>query len=322
MRISIAMATYNGAIHIQEQLDSFLAQTRQPDELVVCDDGSSDATLDILGRFRGKAQFSVSIFRNSTNLGFTKNFEKALSNCSGDLILLSDQDDVWFANKVDVLEKAFLANPEKLVAIHDGKLVDEELVWHGATILGQVIAGFGSKNFLATGALTALRREFLSYTLPIPDGIVGHDVWLHNIAQLVNTRFIIDQPLQSIRRHGSNTSYWIASSIQKINKLDVWKSQFRTAVAKGYEDRILINESSQIYLKNLKNLKNHEGVFSREALKESLCFLVKERKALDRRDSLSKADPLKRRALSLQMLFRGEYVFFNGIKSFLRDIAR
>jgi len=313
------MATYNGAIHLQEQLDSFLAQTRQPDELVVCDDGSTDATLDILGRFCQKASFSVKIFRNDTNLGFTKNFEKALSNCSGDLILLSDQDDVWFANKVDVLEKAFLANPKRLVAVHDGKLVDEKLVWHGATKLGQVIAGFGSENSLVMGALTALRREFLLYALPIPNGIVGHDVWLHNIAQLLNTRFVINQPLQSIRRHGSNASNWIASSIEKINRLDVWRSQFQTSVATGYEDRILINESSQACLKNLLNPK---VMFSPEAIEKGLSFLAQERKALDNRNSLLKANPLKRKILSLQMLFRGDYRFFNGIRSFLRDIAR
>jgi cellulose synthase/poly-beta-1,6-N-acetylglucosamine synthase-like glycosyltransferase len=319
MRISIAMATYNGAIHLQEQLDSFLAQTRQPDELVVCDDGSTDATLDILGRFCQKASFSVKIIRNDTNLGFTKNFEKALSNCSGDLILLSDQDDVWFANKVDVLEKAFLAEPKKLLAVHDGKLVDEKLVWHGATKLGQVIAGFGSDNSLVMGALTALRREFLLYALPIPNGIVGHDVWLHNIAQLLNTRFVINQPLQCIRRHASNTSNWIASSIEKINRLDVWRSQFQTSVATGYEDRIFINESGQACLKNLLNQK---VMFSPEVIEKSLCFLAQERKALDNRNSLLKANPLKRKILSVQMLFRGDYRFFNGIRSFLRDIAR
>ena len=71
MRISIAMATYNGAKYLQEQLESFLSQTRQPDELIVCDDGSGDATLDILERFRQSAPFAVQIHRNETRLGFT-----------------------------------------------------------------------------------------------------------------------------------------------------------------------------------------------------------------------------------------------------------
>src|SRR5215217_2190591 len=102
MRISIAMATYNGAGYLQEQLESFLSQTRQPDELIVCDDGSGDATLDILERFRQSVPFAVQIHRNETRLGFTKNFEKALLKCSGDLVFLSDQDDVWFAPKVAV----------------------------------------------------------------------------------------------------------------------------------------------------------------------------------------------------------------------------
>jgi glycosyltransferase involved in cell wall biosynthesis len=127
VRISIAMAAYNGAKYLQEQLDSFLSQTRQPDELIVCDDGSSDATRDILERFRQSAPFAVQIHRNETRLGFTKNFEKALLRCSGDLVFLSDQDDVWFTTKVDVVEKALLSHPEKLLVVHDGKLVDEKL---------------------------------------------------------------------------------------------------------------------------------------------------------------------------------------------------
>lgn len=319
MRISIAMATYNGAQHLQEQLDSFCSQTRQPDELVVCDDGSSDATLDIVERFRQKAPFDLRLHRNATNLGFTKNFEKALSNCSGDVIVLSDQDDVWFPNKLDVLEKSFLANPEKFVVVHDGQLVDEHLVWHGATKLGQILAGIGSANSLVMGALTAIRQEFLSYALPIPDGVVGHDVWLHNIAQLLDTRLVINQPLQSIRRHTSNTSNWIASSVRPIGKLDVWRSQFKTVVATAYDDRLRINEASQDLLKRLLHDKNN---FSRDAIEKSLAYLGAEQTALNYRSRLATSSWPNQKIMSLKMLLSGDYQFFNGYKSFFRDITR
>ncbi len=94
LRISIAMCTYNGARFLPEQLASFAAQERLPDELVVCDDGSTDATMEILQDFAATALFEVRVERNPQNLGFVRNFEKTLSLCTGDIVFLSDQDDV------------------------------------------------------------------------------------------------------------------------------------------------------------------------------------------------------------------------------------
>jgi glycosyltransferase involved in cell wall biosynthesis len=319
MRISIAMATYNGAKYLQEQLNSFLAQTRLPDELIVCDDGSIDATLDILQDFRKHATFTVQIYRNEVNLGFTKNFEKALLKSSGNLIFLSDQDDVWFANKVEVMERAFLANPEKLLIVHDGKLVDEKLDWHGATKLGQVLTGFRSTKGLIMGALTVLRREILPCVLPIPDKILGHDAWLHNIAHLLDARLVLDKSLQSIRRHSSNNSNWIASSTKKIDGFDVLMNQLRTPVASGYEDRILINTSSY---KRLIQLSTQGNMFSQNAIECSLKYLTLERDALKYRNSIPRVGSIKRKSMSLHFLLRGGYSYFNGFKSFLRDFTR
>ena len=95
MRISIAMTTYNGSKYLNDQLKSFSQQDQAPDELIVCDDGSSDNTIKILEKFSLNAPFDVKIYQNESNLGFTKNFENALSKCTGDLIFLSDQDDIW-----------------------------------------------------------------------------------------------------------------------------------------------------------------------------------------------------------------------------------
>ena len=100
--ISIAMATYNGEKYLAEQLDSILAQTVQDFELIVCDDCSSDSTAEILSRYAEKDS-RIKIFVNEKNLGFVKNFEKAVSLCSGEYIALSDQDDVWFAGHLEIL---------------------------------------------------------------------------------------------------------------------------------------------------------------------------------------------------------------------------
>jgi len=110
-RVSIAMCTYNGARHIQEQLDSIAAQTRLPDELVVCDDIASDSTVEIVKSFISKVSFPVRLYINEENLGIWKNKEKAISLCTGDVIFLSDWDDVWKPNKIDKILAAFAKRP-------------------------------------------------------------------------------------------------------------------------------------------------------------------------------------------------------------------
>src|SRR4051812_29809463 len=98
--VSVAMATYNGAEFIRDQLRSLALQKRLPDELVVSDDGSTDDTVDILEAFAETAPFPVRISVNRENLGFTRNFERAILGCGGDIIYICDQDDVWFPNKI------------------------------------------------------------------------------------------------------------------------------------------------------------------------------------------------------------------------------
>ena len=319
MRISIAMATYNGAAHIQQQLESFLSQTYPPDEVVVCDDCSTDETIEILESFRENAPFTVAIQRNEKNLGYTKNFEKALQNCSGELIFLSDQDDVWFPNKVERVTDVFLAHPDKLLVIHDGELVDENLVSHGATKLRQIKKGYGTDKSFVTGALTAIRSSFLPYIIPIPLGIIGHDRWIHNLARLVKTRIVIDQALQLIRRHSSNTSTWVASSVHRISWWDVLRSQLETPAANGYLERLRMNEASQT---RLRNTTNNDDLFSTEVISEAINYLIREQKALLARESLLGQKSFNRKVLSVQLLLRNDYRFFDGYKSFFRDIAR
>lgn len=313
------MATYNGAAHIQQQLESFLSQTYPPDEVVVCDDCSTDETIEILESFRESAPFTVAIHRNEKNLGYTKNFEKALQNCSGELIFLSDQDDVWFPNKVERVTDVFLAHPDKLLVIHDGELVDENLVSHGATKLRQIKKGYGTDKSFVTGALTAIRSSFLPYIIPIPLGIIGHDRWIHNLARLVKTRIVIDQALQLIRRHSSNTSTWVASSVHRISWWDVLRSQLETPAANGYLERLRMNEASQI---RLRNTTNNDDLFSTEVISEAINYLIREQKALLARESLLGQKSFNRKVLSVQLLLRNDYRFFDGYKSFFRDIAR
>ena len=99
-RFSVALCTYNGAQYLPDQLESIVAQTRLPDELVVGDDHSTDDTVNILEDFAAGAPFPVRLHVNETNLGVVKNFEATILRCQGNLTALCDQDDVWLRNKV------------------------------------------------------------------------------------------------------------------------------------------------------------------------------------------------------------------------------
>lgn len=125
MKISVALCTYNGEKYLKEQLDSILSQSVLPDEIVVCDDVSQDSTFDILQQYKNQYPEIFKIERNKENLGYVKNFEKAIMMCSGNLIFLSDQDDIWFENKVESIRNALSENPNINVICHNIELFSE-----------------------------------------------------------------------------------------------------------------------------------------------------------------------------------------------------
>ena len=123
MKISIALATYNGTRYLREQLDSFVAQSRPPDELVITDDNSTDDTISIIKSFASQAPFEIRYSVNEKNIGYTANFERAIQQCTGDLIFLSDQDDIWLPEKIARIEAEFEQNPAALLIMCDALLV-------------------------------------------------------------------------------------------------------------------------------------------------------------------------------------------------------
>src|SRR5436189_3186722 len=194
MRISVAMCTYNGAPYVREQLASIAGQKRLPDELNISDDGSHDATLSIVKEFARTAPFPVAVSVNPRNVGTVKNFEKAISLCTGDVICLSDCDDAWETHKLEMIERCFLNEPGTGVIFSDAELVDAQLKPLGRTLSASV--GFDSRRkrrvrngksldiclaqqAFVTGATMAYRAEFNDIILPIPDeGPLYHDGWI------------------------------------------------------------------------------------------------------------------------------------------------
>jgi len=321
MKISIALATYNGEKYLKEQLDSYIKQKRQPDEIVVCDDVSSDNTVAILEEFKKIVPFTVLIIKNDINLGYIKNFEKALSLCTGDIVFFSDQDDIWLENKIEKIEKIFESNTNISLIVHDAELVDTNLKSTGLTKLKQLLSGGYKEKDFATGTLSALRKNIIDIVLPFPPNISGgHDGWVHSIASLLNQRLVVNDVLQKLRRHEDNTSEWVVNSLKKINKLDTWKSQASTVVATSYKDRLYYNNSLRLRFEKVEaNIIDENHKINYKNIYETLSL---EYFSLSKRETLLSKNFIIRKWMAILMLVNGDYRYFNGIKSFLRDFIR
>jgi glycosyltransferase involved in cell wall biosynthesis len=216
VRVSVVMATFNGAGFVAEQIGSILAQTRRPDEFVVADDGSHDETLEIVRRLLGAAPgIDVVVLPSGGGLGVAANFERGLRAATGDVIALSDQDDVWHPDRLSTALSAF--DDAALLQHADAIIVDEagrpagyrlfEALAVGAGELEEVAAGGAFALYLrrnlATGAATILRAGLRDLALPVPPGWI-HDEWLAMIAAAFGGVQILDRPVIDYRQHGSN----------------------------------------------------------------------------------------------------------------------
>lgn len=216
--VSVALCTFQGARHLREQLDSIAAQTYQPAEVVVCDDGSQDDTLAILANFAERVAFPVHIYRNEHQLGSTRNFEKAIGLCRGDLIALSDQDDRWHPSKLEVLSET-LCDSEIGGVFTDGLLMDDSSTLTGGSLWSQNLfqnceSAFGRKakkasaeaallrNNMVTGATVMFRSSLREKILPFPMEWV-HDGWLAWMLVLHSRLIAIPDSLIHYRIHAS-----------------------------------------------------------------------------------------------------------------------
>lgn len=126
MKTSVALCTYNGEQYLAEQLDSILSQSVKVNEIVICDDGSSDKTKEILLQYQKKFPNIFKLYFNDETMGYVRNFEQTIEKCTGDLIFLSDQDDVWLPEKIQTITHYLAAHPEIKVFAHEIELLYED----------------------------------------------------------------------------------------------------------------------------------------------------------------------------------------------------
>ncbi|MEO8262690.1 MAG: glycosyltransferase family 2 protein [Pseudolysinimonas sp.] len=224
LTVSVALCTYNGARFVAEQLRGILAQTRPAAQLIVADDGSTDGTLDVVEATVAAHRAShpgstpaLRILTGDRHFGVAANFGRALAAADGDLIALSDQDDVWYPDRLARLVAACEAVPEALLIHSDARLIDEHGTDLGTTLfaalpvaaheLALIHEGRGFEAYihrnLATGATCIIRRGLRDVALPIPDGWV-HDEWLAMLSSALARTDVVEEPLTGYRQHGSN----------------------------------------------------------------------------------------------------------------------
>jgi glycosyltransferase involved in cell wall biosynthesis len=215
-RVSVAMATYNGARYLGEQLASIAQQTLKPCELIICDDGSTDDTLAVAEAFASIAPFPVQVLRNDMRLHFRANFMKCARLCRGELIAFCDQDDVWRTDKLALVSDAF-EDEEVVLVYHNARIFSaaqgvQGLVFDAARPSG-VDAPLSRTPFDMPPGLTQTFRRCL---LPLSDlrentldywseGVeLAHDQWIHLLASSLGKVVYLAETLADYRQHENN----------------------------------------------------------------------------------------------------------------------
>ena len=217
--ISVAMTSYNGEKYIAKQISSILDNLSENDELIISDDGSTDSTLDVIKSFHDKR---IRVYEGPHD-GINRNFANAIKHCKGKYIFLSDQDDIWYPNKVKKVVAAFKRN-KCLIVQHDAKVTDGngKVLISSFSRYRRVTPGF-VKNFMRNtyhGCCMAISSEIKKDILPFPKTGCFHDYWIGLIANLKGKTVFIDDVLMEYKRYDGN-----ASSFKPYSKLTQLKNR-------------------------------------------------------------------------------------------------
>ena len=217
MKISVCLATYNGEKYIKEQLDSILPQLSANDEIIISDDNSTDDTINII---RSLNDERIKIYVNKTK-GIVKNFENALNNASGDIIFLSDQDDVWKNDKVKKILSAFSSDNSLTLVFSNAEIIDENGISKNYNFFKDneanytsIFKAFFKNQFL--GCTIAFKSELKSKILPFPYGIPMHDWWIGVLSLFYGKVKFLNESLISYRRHNNNVTSESSSNLLSI----------------------------------------------------------------------------------------------------------
>jgi len=208
--VSIAMATYNGEKFLKDQLDSIINQTYKNMEIIICDDCSTDNTINIIKNFQSQDK-RIRLYQNNSQLGVLKNFEKAISLCRGEYIAISDQDDIWLPNKMAIMLSKI---EENVLIYHDDILIDKAgRVIHNSFFESNEIVINKEHDTKAlildnwiSGHACMFSSQLKKDILPIGHQMEHYDMWIAIVASKVGKIKYLNKQLVLWRQHGTNTS--------------------------------------------------------------------------------------------------------------------
>lgn len=310
-KISVALCTFNGEKYIKEQLESIIGQTKRPDEIIIVDDGSTDKTVEICNRILRQFLGEWTVYVNDVNLGYKRNFLKAMKKTSGDVVFLSDQDDVWLKGKIEIMMRQF-EDDTVLLAFHDVVVTNERLVvieesfWKTQGFFPNNIQNINDKLLqydYIQGASCAIRRNLIEKITEIPVQSI-HDEWLGMIAAAYNGIAIVPEKL-SLYRQGEHNVIGV-KNVRTFYTINKYISHISKACNDRYE-----------YLKRRRKVleKFIDGKYSDEG------FCVSPRMAMEIYSQRIRNIQKKKLLSNYKVFCAYSHFFARPIREFLADVV-
>lgn len=324
MTISVGVCTHNGAKYIEEQLNSIISQTVQPDEIVLSDDNSTDDTIAIAERVLSSSGIRYYIKSHNEHQGITKNFTGCFDLCTGDIIFSSDQDDIWMKDKIELFLPYFKSGNvfvySNAVVIDENKniLLDDFWSIYGTRFTQLTKKQFSKKlltSMCIAGCNMAFTKEIYNAVRPTPFHFI-HDSWIAICAPWFGDIAFIDKPLIMYRQHENNSSGFTLSSSEKEND-ELAEEKPADSIYKIEQPGNWFNNPCHYYMCSVVFNERMRNVVDKDYAK-----LID--RSIRYHSAIMKCLP-KQRILSvlrlIRLFFSGDYRLFRGnIKQLARDI--
>lgn len=320
LKLSVVLCTFNGAVYLREQLDSLLAQTCLPDEIVVSDDASADDTPNLLRTFADQCaarDVECRLVLQMTNVGFVRNFSDTLRKATGDIVFLCDQDDVWRSDKLAVMAQRFVDDPDLTVLCTDAQLVDAAGNRKGTTLFEALELSDAERQSvrvgkafdvllrrsMATGATVALCRDAAVAALPVGEGWI-HDEWLAILLASTGKLGMIEDQLIDYRQHSGNQV-----GMRKRTLRDKWQD--------------LVRARSAQFADEVTRLVSLEAALAGRSSYTCQLAVERKRRHFEERLRIGQCARWRRVPAIWRELCAGNYARFGtGPRSVLRDLLR
>ncbi|MBP3688628.1 MAG: glycosyltransferase family 2 protein [Bacteroidaceae bacterium] len=277
-KVSVVMATYNGAGYVGEQIESVLSQAYRDFEFVICDDCSTDDTVDIVQRYAGQ-DGRIRVVTNRHNLGFRDNFQRAIECCGNtEYVALCDQDDVWTE---DHLQHLMDIIGDKVLACADSTITDRLLKPTGLSLAQQQSFDYIPEDDMLKsqtillwrnpfqGSAMLVRRSLLDKALPFPEGVDFHDSWLAVLSCFAGGMAYSRHPVSLYRMHGNNASGDKMRRMSRVKALIArvrgLKAGDRIAMIRGIMDR-----AGELSGPQTRYLREMLGYFQNDSVRQKI----------------------------------------------------